>query len=674
MHPRGASWSCLVATVVFVFFGLHTSPVEAKKPYGVVTVDLRPEIGEVPTHLCVVSEVSGPRTRRTVDALVLAPAGGSPSALSIDPTVWGDPGDRDGDGTKACGTQGGCSARILLPQGLRRAETLHVACTTDSLLRKGSTADARILVLMLEHLEGSPPMIEALRLTGGVVTIGVQANLDHIVVTARSLGGHYAPDQRSFRANEGGAGSKLIVLPIAPRCHWVEVELPAIRLRESDRARLEVYANGEKIDSGACLGVMRGGAKLRVQIPRSVEEGQLEVGIVPAEGEWPSVTRFGAHWQGSWPSATITMTPNRLGFAWRAPECVFSETECPRATLAGGIECSGERDGELCHYICPGDSKRDELLEIDTPVEIRFQTGSPRQEWTDLLVRPGQTLDEYLPQGKIFLHADISAWRRNVPGNRITHLDVLGSDGTERRYNLLGVDSLRIASPETGCPPLRFRLVGDRRYDEGIAQVRGGHVTFTEPGRTANILSFNLLMAQGGGPSLLLEGRDDLVNPAYFTGLIQLAANFRPHRSGGSRISFELRLGGTVGQYGYYERQSVDDTPRRVTKKIPWARLLFEPAIQMNVWKSLSFSAGLGIGTAWPIRASDLRYVDRFRFIVSPSIDARFSVRKWLAFVAQGRAIFGERTMVPLEANPEVAPKSWANMAILGLYGIVIAF
>jgi hypothetical protein len=663
--------SGLMLAPILACIWLWPGEASAAKPYGVVTIDLRPEIGDVPTKVCIASEVQGPRTRDTLKSLIgeTESSSGDLRRWPLSPSSWG----ADSSAGGGCGADGGCSAQVELPQGVAQAEDLHLACATDSLLRDASPRNARVLLLMLEHLEGSPPSIEAVRLTGGVVTIGVGARLQQIVVTARSLGGHYLADQRSFRGDDAGPESKLIVLPITPRCHWIEAKLPGMYLQEDDRGRISLSANGEALDPKECLGPLRGGSVIQVHTPRSELEGRLEFRIDPGEEERPAATRFGAHWQGSWPTGKVEMIPNQLGFAWRPPRCVYPEGVCPRATLDGGIECSGRRVEDLCEYVCPGENRDSRVVEITTPIGVNFEKDEPLQQWADLLTRPGQTLDGYVGADEIYLNADVSGWDREIPGNRVTHIEVLGNDVTQRRYSVSSLENLRILAPDASCGPLRYQLVGDRRYDEGVATIEGGKVKFDRPERTTKVLSFNIVLAQGGGPAIHVEGGTDLASPSYFTGLLQLAANFRPTKPSAARWAFELRLGGTVGQYGYYGSDTAGDDPRRVTHKLPWARLLFEPAVQVNIWRSFSLSAGIGMGGSWPIKAADTRVVNRFKFVLSPSLDARFAVRKWLAFVIQGRAILFEET-ADLQVAGQTDPALHRNVSLLGLYGVVLSF
>jgi len=670
----------VLASLIAALLVIIPSSARAAKPYGVVTVDLRPEVGEVPTHLCVVSQGQGPRTRQRLSELLQAPAAGAaaaddsgqPNQLILDPVTWGgSPDDR------VCEAGGACDPRVELPPSGLVADELWVACTTDSLVSDQSTRGARVLVMMLEHLEGSPPSLESLKLAGGVVTIGVQADLSRIVVTARSLGGHYGAHSRAFRAEEGSDRSELVVLPITPRCHAVEVELPGVRLRESDRDRLVLRAHDRALDPHSCVGPLRGSARMRVVLPRASGFGRLEVELPPVEGATPTVTRFAASWETAWPTGELRLAPHQIAFIWSPPACVWITGSCPAATLEGGISCEPTvlADGS-CQYLCPGrdaDSE-DEWVDVSPPVAVTFTKDGPRQSWNAIVQRPGQTLAEYVDHNLIYLGADLSRWRTTVPGSRISHVELLDPDGSSRRY--AASEHLRILAPGASCDPLRFRLVGDRRYLEGAAPVHAGAVEFGEVHKTARVLSFNVMLGQGGGRAIALGGApDDLSNPIYFTGLAQLGANFRPRDPRWARIAFEMRLVGTIGQWGYFGPGSIGDQPRRVTTKLPWARLLFEPAVIIDVVPPLAIGLGFGVGGAWPINNRDYVHTGRYDFVLSPNIDARFVIRRWVALVIQGRAMIREQTSVAVEiVGTNARVERFPNVSLLGLYGALFSF
>jgi hypothetical protein len=657
----------------------------AAKPYGVVTVDLRPEIGEVPTQLCVVSQGQGPRTRETLGDLLLASTA-TPSH-ELDPKLWSGAEDP----APSCMAEGACSPVVELPLAGLSAEQLHVACTTDSLLSDHAAREPRVLVLMLEHLEGSPPSLESLKLTGGVVTIGIGADLSRIIVTARSLGGHYDAHGRAFRAEEGSEANKLILLPIAPRCHGFDIELPGVRVREADRDRLILRADGRQLDPDTCVGPLRGSSRLRVVLPRADSSSRLEVEIVPEPDERPTATRFAAGWDTAWPEGELILDPHQIGFVWSPPACVWPLGTCPAATIEGGIECSATPlDDGTCQYLCPGeepsasddpadseDGWSSEWVALEPPLAVTFRKSDPDQRWTEILQRPGQTLASYVPADQIYLGGDISTWKTKIPGSGIDYVELLGSDGAKRRYAVDDVDGLRILAPGASCDPLRFRLIGDRSFKEGSAEVRDGGVEFGPVHRTARLLTFNILLAQGGGMVFTQGGgspTSELANPVHFVALGQLAANFQPRDPRWARVAYELRIGGTLGQWGYFGPGSIGDNPRLVTNKLAWARVLFEPAVVVEVLPVLAFSAGFGVGGSWPIRASEQAVTKRWNFVLSPSLDVRFTIRRWIALVLQGRMFLRERSAVADIVGTEPEYSHYPNISLVGLYGVELRF
>ncbi|HGG57532.1 MAG TPA: hypothetical protein ENK31_07030, partial [Nannocystis exedens] len=312
----------------------------AEERYGVVTVDLRPEGGDVPTHLCVVSEVAGPRTRSRLSELLVGERGASGSegqSWRVGAVAWGGSGE---PATVSC--VAACAPQVLLPARFKRASELFAACTADTLSSEGAALhEPRLLVLMLEHLEGSPPAIESVALAGGVVTIGVEADLRQVVVTARSLGGHYGPQRRSARAEGGGGNNKLVVLPIAPRCQWTDLVLPHVRLRERDRGRIGLRILDQRADIDACVGALEGDGHLRVRVPR-VEPGRgasITVAVAEDPERRDGAGHFGGRWEGPWPAPTQTLKAHQIAFSWRSPECVYPADSCPRAELEAGITC-----------------------------------------------------------------------------------------------------------------------------------------------------------------------------------------------------------------------------------------------------------------------------------------------------------------------------------------------
>ncbi len=665
---RGACWAALplwLGLLVVLAPGLAHALASGGARYGVVTLDLRPEAGEVPTHLCVVSEAASDRTRTTLDEL-LASTADPPSADAIAgrttwlvrPQLWG--GDEASAERQRCAAEaiGDCRPRIELPEGLGRAADLHVACTSDSLAAADAAIEPRPLFILLEHLEGSPPTIDSVRLTGGVATIGVRADLEQVVVTARSLGGSYLPHARSERgaeeaaSDEGEPVRKLVSLELTPRCHMVEVTLPRTRLEPADRSRLAVRVHGVELDTERCVGTLTGTGTLQVRVPQApLRVGTLDIDLGATEGG-KAAARFGARWEGRWPRTPFALQFNQVTFTWRRPECIYPEDSCPAVTLESGTACTAAVTAEGCDYRCPG-TVDDAAVDLELPLAVTFEKTGPHQRWTDTLAVNGQVLTSYVSADQIYLDANVNTWSTEEPGSRITDVELFGEDGEIHRYGVSHVPNLQLKVPGASCEPIRFRPRGDRDYDEALATIHAGSIELGTPERTARRTAFRLYLAAGGGPAWSDTFGPTDVPPVYFSALGQFALQFRARRPGWARVGWDLRVGGTLGRWGsrlVESDTSTDPTPADETttpdeqlRAFGWARVFFEPGAVVAVTHRIEVGGGFGAGFSFPIRQDEDLTGDRINFIWTPSVDARYKIRRWAALMLQFRGVFGER-------------------------------
>jgi hypothetical protein len=683
-RPRDwfSAWCCVCPRAwlppLVVLLSLFALPAAAavQERYGVVTLDLRPEAGNVPTHLCIVSETASERTRKALDEL-LAPAPDPASADAINgrstwlvrPELWG--GDAMSAERQRCAEDpiGDCRPRIELPEGLGRASELHVACTSDSLAASEAATDPRPLFILLEHLEGSPPLIDSVRLTGGVATIGVRADLDQVVVTARSLGGHYLPHPRSERgadeaaADEGEPVRKLVSLVLTPRCHVVEVTLPRTRLKPADLGRLAVRVHGVQLDTERCVGKLTGTGTLQVRVPQApLQVGTLDIDLAATEGG-KAAARFGARWEGRWPRAPFALQFSQVNFTWRRPECIYPEDTCPTVTLETGTACAATVSELGCDYRCPG-VVDDAAVDLELPLSITFEKDQPDQRWTDTLAVNGQTLTSYVAADEIYLDTNVNAWRTEEPGSRITDVELFGEDGEVHRYGVTHVPNLQLRVPGASCEPIRFRPRGDRDYDEAIGSIRAGRIELGAPERTARRIAFKLYLAVGGGPAWSDTFGPNDVPPVYFSGLGQFALQFRARRPGWARVGWDLRVGGTLGRWGSRLVEGGEaTTPEQPSdtatvqadeqlRAFGWARVMFEPGMVVAVTPRIEVGSGLGVGFSFPIREDEDLTGERINFIWTPSIDTRYKIRRWAALMLQFRGVFGERAFTVTGVTP----------------------
>lgn len=659
-------WWMLLALVL----GLPTAA-HASDGYGVVTLDLRPEDTEVPTHLCVVSEGKGARTRETLRD-VLGPRserGSGGASWRIQPSVWG--ADAASVEALQCSDDpaADCRPRLELPRGLSGEDELYVACTADS-LTEGAETEPRPLFVLLEFLEGSPPKIESVRLAGGIATIGVMGPpFDRVIVTARSLGGFYRPHARSERGRAEGAGvaaesdgrATSVQLTLTPRCQMVEVRLPRTRVKASDRDRLNVRVNGIDLAPGRCVANLVGSEVIQVRMPPApLKVGSVDVELA-ATDDGAAAARFGGSFEGEWPRSPMSLDFNQVTFTWRRPACIYPRDSCPTATLETGTTCAAAVTVDGCAYSCPGEYAP-EALDLDLPLQVTFEKTDPNQRWTDTLAANGQQLTSFVDADEVYLAANINEWETAVPDNMINSIVLFGEDGAEREYGVTHLDRLLLRVPGAGlqgrggtCESVRFKPRGDRAYDELVAGVEDGELQLGRPERGARIVSFNISALFGGGPAW--SGNLEQP-PLYFAGLAMFAVQLRPRKPGLNRIGYELRAGGTLGSWGVplVEEGSDTDPPMGTVEgessstsqeageaRIGWARILVEPGAVASIHERIAVGAGFGMGFSLPYRGADDITGDTLNFIYSPNLDFRFRLRRWLRLVVQFRGVFGEK-------------------------------
>lgn len=696
-HPLSRASRLVMFAVVAALGWLGVATSALAQPYGVVTLDLRPDAGAVPTHLCVVSEAQGPRTRSTLDTLLAQQPDGSADAQSwrVLPELWG--GTSDANDRQRCSAEplGDCRPRVEIPSGLGRTDRLHVACSSDTLAATEADQVPRPLFILLEHLDGSPPAIDSVRLAGGIATIGVRADLQHVVVTARSLGGYYLPHARSERGAdegilpaEGQAARKVVSLSLTPRCRVVAVTLPRTRLEPSDRERLSVRVHGVETDVDHCVGRLTGTGTLQVRVPQApLGVGTVDIDLAPTDTK--AAARFGARWEGPWPSTPFALEFNQVSFSWRRPACIFPDDRCPAATLENGTTCQSTVTETGCDYRCPGEVG-DSVLDLELPLAVTFEKRRPDQRWTDTLAANGQTLTSYVPADRVYLNANVNRWETEIPGARVTGIEVFGEDGEVTRHGVSHVPNLQLRVPGASCEPIRFRPIGDRRYEEALGQIAGGKIDFGSPQRTAGRTAFKLYLGLGGGPAWSDTFGPDDVPPVYFSALGQIAFQFRARKPGWSRVGWELRVGGTLGRWGsrLVEEETIEpadvNTGEGATEQIRafgWARVFMEPGVVVALNHRIEAGAGMGLGFSFPIRREQDLTGDRINFIWTPAIDARYKVRRWLSLMVQARTVFGERAFTTQSTatsddptEPTVDIRQARARSLLLLFGTAIGF
>jgi len=691
-----------LAFLVLLLGVLGMAPIAAAQDrgYGVVTLDLRLDDGDVPSHLCVVSEAPSPRTRERLWDLLETDSDDAPGSGSwrVKPRMWG--GDEASALTQQCTAEplGDCRPRVELPRGLSRHSDLYVACTADSLTEGGGVTEPRPLFILLEYLEGSPPQIESVRLTGGVATIGVYgASFDRVVVTARSLGGAYLPHRRSERGKidpgeDATPGSKTIQLRLAARCQTVEIRLPRLRLTPHDRARMRVHVHGLALDTERCVSNLVGSEVIQIRMPPApLGLGTIDVEL--AETAEQPAARFGGTFEGSWPKTPFRLAFNQVTFSWRRPDCIYPEDRCPAATLETGTLCAATVTETGCNYRCPGAARDENAIDLELPLDVTFEKTDPKQRWADTIAQNGQELTSYVPSDQIYLEANLNNWRTEIPDNRIGRVEIYGEDGEARQYGVTRIDRRVLKVPGASCESVQFKPIGDRAYDDVVALVDDGKLVFGDPHRSARRINFNVTLALGGGPAW--SGPID-TPPIYFSGLGMFAVQYRSRQPGWRRLGVEFRVGGTLGQWATTLTETTDDasndplrTPENEDstssddddddgtserlRRFGWARILFEPGLVVSAHARLAIGAGLGVGFSLPFRNDRDLTNKSFTFIWSPSIDFRFRLRNWVRLIIQFRGVFGEEAFTRNTSETDQNRTDRAR-SLLTLFGLQASF
>jgi hypothetical protein len=80
--------------------------------------------------------------------------------------------------------------------------------------------------------------------------------------------------------------------------------------------------------------------------------------------------------------------------------------------------------------------------------------------------------------------------------------------------------------------------------------------------------------------------------------------------------------------------------------------VFFEPGVVVAATHRIEVGAGFGAGFSFPIRQDEDLTGDRINFIWTPSIDARYKIRRWAALMLQFRGVFGERAFTVTGVQP----------------------
>ena len=92
----------------------------------------------------------------------------------------------------------------------------------------------------------------------------------------------------------------------------------------------------------------------------------------------------------------------------------------------------------------------------------------------------------------------------------------------------------------------------------------------------------------------------------------------------------------------------------------------------------IEVGTGFGMGFSFPIRRNEDLTGDRINLIWTPSLDARYKIRRWASLMLQFRPIFGERAFTTTQSSDSTEPTVDTQQAkarsLLVLFGTAFSF
>jgi hypothetical protein len=87
----------------------------------------------------------------------------------------------------------------------------------------------------------------------------------------------------------------------------------------------------------------------------------------------------------------------------------------------------------------------------------------------------------------------------------------------------------------------------------------------------------------------------------------------------------------------------------------------------ISAHQRIAIGTGVGLGVSLPFRSREDVVGDRIRFIVSPSLDLRVRVRKWIKLIVQFRGVLNEQPFKQGENNIDANDRAGSFMTLFGV-------
>ncbi len=510
--------------------------------------------------------------------------------------------------------------------------------------------------------------------------------------TAQVIGGHYLPGRDGINAGNQ------ILLELSPRCYTRELRIPAAAGLGANTCVDLHYSRGE--DSKVRC-VRTWSRNLVLQLPHDEPIGRsLWIGLdrlhegaatrqacLDAIDQKPRRTdrlaSFQAEWSSPVPPRDLRPLAHGIRFRWES-DCAYPRHRrvCPTAAVAGKRCPPGEWRKHPTERASPGQGKpepdqpRDycsylcEVPELfSLPATVSFSTAEQGDIWNDQLRSVEQSLTSYVQGDSRHVAVDFSRWAAgktaggataalqvltSVRGNAINVVEVVSPSG--RAYQIKPEKAEQFVSiPGATCGTrLRYRIVGDLRFEEKTVDLVDGVLRIAHPRDSQYRFALGLGAAAGVISTL---------GPYGTFGASELRAKHFPERPYAS-VRATVRYQPTPGrhmphfveaQLSYLLSQQPFVAVRDPTASVRdpsietslYSRVLFTllPLLPVRPW-GLPIEVGLtpaSIGFGFPLLQRD-ESVLGLQVFWAPHAALRLRVSRALLLEASLRGIYPDRT------------------------------
>ncbi len=282
----------------------------------------------------------------------------------------------------------------------------------------------------------------------------------------------------------------------------------------------------------------------------------------------------------------IQLGAQEIRFSWTR-DCGHPTGACPNVTLPGVLASCKPTTGAVCSYSC-------ELAERPTlPVDVRFDWGEAGS-WVERLVSADQSLGGGTPDLAVRISLDkwdsvprLREWMSN--GDGIDHIEITSPSGETYRITPDQRPAPLLHVPRAACgAKWQYRIVGDRRYRDGLVALSGAEVSIDDPRWKASHIEIDA--AAGGG---WVGTGGGFAKGAKPYGTVSAILQFYPWRM---RLYFDWRLTGMLSSHLYTPYSTARDP---ANESELFARFFWEGNVFFRVNRWLDAGGGIGQGAGY---------------------------------------------------------------------------